>query len=57
MDYIKIADDNGEELKIPLVRKTFTTGSTGFHAAAHLRIDGERYMLNCNIVKIGSKRR
>jgi hypothetical protein len=33
----------------------FRTGSTGFRATSKIMIDGERYVANLYVVKIGSK--
>lgn len=35
--------------------KTFKTGSTGYFGAGKIEINGERYQVSCNVVKIGSK--
>lgn len=35
--------------------KTFSTGSTGFFGSTKLEIEGERYQVQFQAVKIGSK--
>jgi hypothetical protein len=35
--------------------KQFSTGSTGYGYYGKVEIDGERYQVSCNIVKVGSK--
>lgn len=35
--------------------KTFSTGSTGYGYYGKIEIDGERYQVSCNVVKVGSK--
>lgn len=40
---------------VQLKEMEFKSGSVGFNASGKVMIDGERYQLSGNIVKIGSK--
>ncbi len=40
---------------ISLAAKTFTTGSTGYHGAAKIDLDGARHQAQVQVVRIGSK--
>jgi hypothetical protein len=46
---------DGEEFE--LKEKTFSTGSTGFHANGRIIRNNELYMINILVVKAGSKKR
>jgi len=45
----------GEHDSLTAKPKTFSTGSVGFYAGGKVVIDGERYQVSCNVIKIGSK--
>lgn len=53
---IEIKDANGKVVGMMIVNpKTFSTGSTGFFGSTKLEIDGARYQVQFQAVKIGSK--
>lgn len=53
---IEIKDNNGKVVGMMIVNpKTFSTGSTGFFGSTKLEIEGERYQVQFQAVKIGSK--
>jgi hypothetical protein len=51
--------NDGTELKVPVTVRDknhpFSTGSTGYHAAGKIAINGDSFQVHANIVKIGSK--
>ena len=49
------ANVNGKQVgEIIAKAKTFSTGSVGFYASDKVVINGERYQVTCNLVKVGS---
>lgn len=49
------ANVNGKQVgEIIAKPKTFSTGSVGFYASDKVVINGERYQVTCNLVKVGS---
>lgn len=53
---IEIKDSNGRVVGVMVVNpKTFSTGSTGYFGSTKLEIDGARYQVQFQAVKIGSK--
>lgn len=53
---IEIKDVNGKVVGVMVVNpKTFSTGSTGFFGSTKLEIEGARYQVQFQAVKIGSK--
>lgn len=43
------------ETAVKAKAKQFSTGSVGFGYYGKVEIDGERYQVSCNIVRVGSK--
>ena len=53
---VEIRQLTGESLGVLVLKpKTFSTGSTGFHATGKIEIDGKRYQSQVQLVQIGSK--
>jgi len=51
-----IRDDNGKALGIiVLSEKTFASGSTGYFGSTKIEIDAQRFQLQAQAVRIGSK--
>jgi hypothetical protein len=53
---ITIQDDHGQPVGTMMMQaKTFKTGSEGFFGQAKVEIDGARYQIQAQAVRIGSK--
>ena len=53
---ILIRDDSGNVIgRMIAMEKTFKTGSVGFYANQKLELNGSRYQIQFQAVKIGSK--
>lgn len=53
---VVIRDDTGKVIgTLPVISKTFSTGSVGYYGAGKVYIGGAKYQVSINIVKVGSK--
>jgi hypothetical protein len=47
---------NGATLEIPLVKKTFSTGSRGYNATGKFNDgEGKRFQISFNLIELGTK--